>query len=162
PVGDQPIRLPRIKQVRLATVLDTLLMQVNGDFEIRHDVIEVGPNLQRKKKFERPSDRQKKAEEELRAKLRRRVTLEKGIDGTVPFADVVAYIADRYDLNIVIDWHGLQKETKVKSVTDHPVKLPKMSGLSLESILRTLLKQVGGSYEIRDNLILIVPPRTNE
>jgi hypothetical protein len=162
PVEDQPTKLPRIRGVRLATVLDVLLMQVNGDFEIRNDVIVVVPNLQRKKKIERPSDRQKKVEEALRAKLRKRVDLEKGIESNTPFKDVMAHVASLYDLNIVIDTLAFRIETKTDLVDDRPVRLRKMSDVSLENILRTNLKQVGGSYEIRDNLILIVPPRKNE
>jgi hypothetical protein len=80
---------------------------------------------------------------ELRAKLNQPVNLDKGIDGHTPLKDAVEFLADRYDLTLIIDTKAFEA-IGVQKAEEQPVSLPKMVGVSMATVLRMLLAQVRG------------------
>lgn len=94
---------------------------------------------------------------ELRQKLSKPVNLEKGIDANTPLKDVLEFLAERYDLNIVVDAHAFNA-IGVQKVEEQPVSLPRMRHEPLGSVLRLVLGQIkgdiySGTYHIRDGHI---------
>lgn len=90
---------------------------------------------------------------ELREKLAKPINLEKGIDANTPLKDALDFLQDRYDLTILIDTAAFEADQQLKEVESQPVKLPKMLGVSLGTVLRLLLSQVNGTYLIRRDYI---------
>lgn len=93
---------------------------------------------------------------ELRDKLNKPVTLDKGIDPNTPLKDALEFLSDKEDLTIIIDTEAFKAEG-LAEVESQAVKLSKMSGVSLGTVLRLLLGQlqVPGTYLIRRDYIEI-------
>jgi hypothetical protein len=92
---------------------------------------------------------------ELRQKLSQPVTLDKGIEANTPFKDALEFISDRYDLTILVDTNAFKVDNMIESVDDQTVRLPKMVGVSLGTVLRLLAAQVNGTYLIRRDYVEI-------
>jgi tetratricopeptide (TPR) repeat protein len=90
---------------------------------------------------------------ELRDKLNKTVNIEKAIDNA-PLRDVIEFLSDKYELTILVDTQAFDQQGQ-KAVEDAPVKLPKMPGVTLSTVLRLLLSQVNGTYLIRRDYIEI-------
>lgn len=94
---------------------------------------------------------------DLRVKLSRPITLEKGIDQNTPLKDALEFLADRYDLNIIVNGTAFNA-IGVQKVEEQPVTLPRLRSEPLGSVLRMLVSQVrgdqyAGTYQIRDGHI---------
>src|SRR5262249_19634555 len=76
----------------------------------------------------------------MKEKLSRPVTLEKPIEANTPLKDALDFISDRYDVTIIVDTQAFKAES-VDAVEDLPVKLPRMVGVSLGTVLRLLTAQ---------------------
>jgi hypothetical protein len=97
---------------------------------------------------------------EVRQRLNNPVSLEKGIEANTPFKDAIEFLSDRYDLPIYIDQTAFKKkyETKPKepfNPDDQPVRLPRMVGAKLHTVLRLLSEQLGGTYLVRSGHVEI-------
>src|SRR5262249_8646849 len=90
---------------------------------------------------------------ELKQKLSQPVDL-KGIDANTPFKDALEFISDRYDLTILVDSASF-KSDNMTEVDELQVRLPKMTGVSLGTVLRLLAAQVNGTYLIRRDYVEI-------
>src|SRR5262249_40726090 len=76
--------------------------------------------------------------QELQRKLSATVTLEKGIE-PAPLKDVLEFLQDRYGLTILIDDQAFRApEVGIEAIGDQQVRLPKMFGVSLSTVLRLL------------------------
>jgi hypothetical protein len=82
----------------------------------------------------------------LREKLARPVTLDKGFDANTPLKDALDFLADRYDLTIIIDPKAFEV-INVQQVEEQPVRLPRLVGVSLSMVLRLLLNQLRGEFK---------------
>jgi hypothetical protein len=91
----------------------------------------------------------------LQSQLAQPVTLDKGLDANTQFKDALEFISDRYDITILVDTQAFKTDNSVESVDDLPVKLPRMVGVSLGTVLRLLAAQVNGTYLIRRDYIEI-------
>ncbi len=87
-------------------------------------------------------------------KLTQFVTLEQGIPPNTAFKEALDFLADRYDLTIVVDSNAFTA-IGVEKVDEQPVQLPKMAGVRLRDVFRFLLAQVRG--ENHDATYLIRP-----
>lgn len=99
----------------------------------------------------------KRAADKIKAKLSQPVNLDKGIDANTPLKDALEFLADRYDLTLIIDSKAFEA-IGVQKVEEQPVSLPKMVGVSLTTALRLLLAQIKGdvytgTYIIRRDYI---------
>src|SRR5262249_39630067 len=90
----------------------------------------------------------------IREKLSRPISLEKAIDKNTPLKDALEFLTDRYDVTILIDIPAF-KQDGVDNVEELPVGLPKMSNVSLGTILRLLSGQINGTYLVRRDYIEI-------
>jgi hypothetical protein len=93
----------------------------------------------------------------LREKLESKVTLEKGIGPSATLNDALDFLSDRYDVNIIIDTQAFTA-IGVQKPEETSVQLPRMTGVSLATVLRLLLGQVkgdmySGTYHIREDYI---------
>jgi hypothetical protein len=149
-IETQPVKLPRFKDVRLGTVLQLVLEQVNATYRIEKDSLLLIPADPRKLPIERVTSEQVATEKALRGKLKRKITLQKGIDAGTSLRDAVDFLADQTQLNIGI--HPKYGELRGKTV-----ELAKTVDVPIETVLHRLLDQVEATYEIRDNLVVIVP-----
>ncbi len=69
-----------------------------------------------------------------------------------PLKDALGFLNERYNVPIIVDTEAF-KEIGVNDVENSPVKLSKVSGVSLGTVLRLLLAQVQGTYIIRREFI---------
>jgi len=93
----------------------------------------------------------------IKEKLATPVNLDKGIDANTPLKDALEFLADRYDLTLIIDSKAFEA-IGVQKVEEQPVALPKMVGVSMTTVLRLLLAQIKGdvytgTYLIRRDYI---------
>jgi von Willebrand factor type A domain len=71
-----------------------------------------------------------------------------------PLQDVIEYLKDRHKIEIKIDTHAL---TDLGIGTDTPVTID-LKGISLRSALRLMLKELGLTYLIKDEVLQITTP----
>jgi hypothetical protein len=90
---------------------------------------------------------------ELKTKLEKPINLEKGFEPNTQLKDALEFLSDRYDLTILIDTKAFEDDLQVKEIETQPVKLPKMIGVSLGTVLRLLLSQVNGTYILRREFV---------
>src|SRR5689334_6832700 len=92
----------------------------------------------------------------MRGKLAKPVTLENGLADNTPLRDAVEFISGPYDIKILVDTQAF-KAAGVDAVEDQPVRLPKMIGIRLSTILRLLADQVQGTYLVHPEFVELVP-----
>jgi hypothetical protein len=96
----------------------------------------------------------------MRDKLANPVTLENGLADNTALRDALGFISgfisDRHDVTILVATQAFKAEG-VDAVEDQPVKLPKMIGVKLGTVLRLLAEQVNGAYLIHPDFIEVVP-----
>ncbi len=88
------------------------------------------------------------------SKLSKPVTLDKGLD-EMTFVEAKYYFEDRFDLTILVNERAFPKGSK--TLAAH-VKLDKMSGVTLRTVLQMLLDQFGGIYIVHPEYIEITAP----
>jgi tetratricopeptide (TPR) repeat protein len=91
----------------------------------------------------------------MRDLLSKPVTFEKGLEAGTKFRDALDYISDRYDVTIVVDTAAFKAQQQDVNLDDKEVKLPRMVGVSLATVLRLLTAQVDGTYLVRRDYIEI-------
>src|SRR5581483_10481403 len=100
----------------------------------------------------KPADEHSKAAGDRRAalcnKLEESVTIDKPIDNQ-PLKDVLEYLTDRYGVTFIVDNQAFDRDKGLKNVEDSPVRLPKMSAVRLQTVLRYVLDQVSGVVLVR-------------
>lgn len=89
----------------------------------------------------------------IRDKLLQPASIEKPIDNA-PLKDVLEFLSEKYDLTFIVDVQAFDRIGK-RTVEDEMVRLPKMPGVTLGTILRFLLAQVNGSLIIRRDYVEI-------
>jgi hypothetical protein len=91
---------------------------------------------------------------EMKNKLAEPVTLEQGIAANTSLRDALEFISDRYNVTILIDTQAFKADGN-DTVEDTPVRLPKMIGVSLATVLRLLTAQANATYLVRRDYIEI-------
>jgi Mg-chelatase subunit ChlD/tetratricopeptide (TPR) repeat protein len=94
----------------------------------------------------------------MKNKLARPVTLDKGIEANTPLREALEFISDRYDVTVLVDTQAFKAEGN-DTVEETPVKLPKMNGVSLATVLRLLTAQANGTYLVRRDYIEVTTGR---
>jgi type II secretory pathway component GspD/PulD (secretin) len=75
-----------------------------------------------------------------------------------PLKEALGYLSERYDVPILVDAGAFKDDLMAEEVETQPVKLPKMAGVSLGTVLRILLAQVQGTYMLRRDYIEVTTP----
>jgi uncharacterized protein with von Willebrand factor type A (vWA) domain/tetratricopeptide (TPR) repeat protein len=70
-----------------------------------------------------------------------------------PLKEALGWISDRYSVPIVVDTQAFKDDLQINDVESQSVKLTKVVGVSLSTVLRLLLAQVQGTYIIRPDYI---------
>jgi hypothetical protein len=97
----------------------------------------------------------------LHEKLNKPVTLDMGIDKNTPVKDALEFLSDRYDLTIMINESAFKADGISDNAAATPVGLPRMSNVTLNTILQLLAEQVKGSFLITpDGIVFTTPQRT--
>ena len=96
--------------------------------------------------------------DDIDARLWRRVDIDKTINA--PFKDVLQFLTDRFDLKVQFDGDAFVAE-KREILNRKLVTLPKAPKVSMDTILRLELAQIGAVYEMRKGAITIVPDVIN-
>jgi hypothetical protein len=110
---------------------------------------------------------------EIRTRLAQPVNLEKGIE-TSQLKDALEFIGQKFGIAIVIDRQAFKDDYQIDSVDEQQVRLPRLAGIKLGTVLRLLVSQVGGNqpapgsgsgngtYLVRgDHVEITTEPRTN-
>jgi WD40 repeat protein len=162
-VRQTPVELPRLRKVRVGTVLDLLTDQVSvpgpgedGEFvqavwAIKGDRVVVSPGRPRVSTDE-------SARSPLTKVLARRVTLPGTDDPQLTLREALDYFSDRFALNLVIS-RRLFKLVGQQDVEARPVQIDKADNVPLGVVLRSVLSRAGANAMIRSDHILIVPRR---
>jgi hypothetical protein len=90
--------------------------------------------------------------QELRAKLAAPVNLERGIEANSPFKDAMEFLADRYEVPIFVDRIAFSNQG-AENVEEQQVRLPKMIGVRLSTILSMLVAQVKGTFLVHKDYV---------
>jgi hypothetical protein len=92
---------------------------------------------------------------DMKNKLSRPVTLDQGLPPNTTLKDALEFFTDRYDLTILVDTEAFKSEG-LADVESQPVRLPKMVGVPLSTVLRLTLAQIGppaGTYIVRPDFV---------
>jgi hypothetical protein len=91
----------------------------------------------------------------LGRKLAELVTLKQGIEPNTPLKDALEHLAKAYNLTPVLIDSESFKQAGVESPEEAPVRLPRVSGVRLGTVLQQLVAQVQGAYLVRGDHIEI-------
>lgn len=75
---------------------------------------------------------------------------------TISFKKTLAVFGSLTSVPITIDASTLRPDQNLADVEGHPVRLPKLNAVLLAPILTHVTKQVGGSFRIRGNQLVVV------
>ncbi len=163
-VQNQPIMLPRLVNVRLATVLELVARQVDGSCMTTKDRLVIVPRSAAggaKAGGYRPFPvvATKTTDAGLRAKLDTQVSFDKGNTARLPLAEALLLLAGHCEVNIVIDDIAF-KAARTKDVSNQSVQLAKIDNARLGDVLDKLCLQAKSGYRVQDNIIWIVPGKS--
>jgi hypothetical protein len=145
-----PVRMPRVYGMNLRTILRLLLDQAEARYVVTQNAIVICPRGKEKVQVPPPDPIMVRRIADVREKLAKPVTLDKGIDPKTPLQDAVEFLQDRYDLTMLI-------HPKYQQLSKRFVQLAPTVGARLEDVLHTLLAQVEAHYELWDAAIVILP-----
>jgi tetratricopeptide (TPR) repeat protein len=91
---------------------------------------------------------------EMKAKLSQVVDLKNGIE-SMPLRDALENLQDLYQVTILTDSQAFKTDLSEDEIETHSVKLPKMTGVTLATVLRLLTGQINGTYLVRKDFIEI-------
>jgi RNA polymerase sigma factor (sigma-70 family) len=123
-----------------------------------------GQDTKRKEEKEKAASQPAKINAEQRAKEWREkldspTTIE--IDNNTPLKEVLAFIAERYGITILIDARAFVTEAasndESPDIGNSPITIPKLVDVKLSTILRTVLVQVDGDFYTKDDVLMVVP-----
>ncbi len=95
---------------------------------------------------------------ELRDQLARPVTLSRAFEG-VPLKDVLADFGELYNITFLINPVPFKAEGGDDKIEDKPVRIPKMPGVSLSTLLSYALSNINATYLIRKDYVEITTRR---
>jgi hypothetical protein len=107
----------------------------------RYDYTQLGPDTPQRTK-------------DLINKMSKVVDIDKAIEA--PLKDVLEFLSDRFDLTLIINDPAFKAlEPPLENVGETRVKLPKMPGVTLSTVLRLVLSAINGTYLIRRDFVEI-------
>jgi hypothetical protein len=119
------------------------------------------------KKSEKPATNPDRAEQiegkinsqakarEYREKLDQPIDIQ--FEAGTPFREALSHISERYGLNILIDDEAFKADIGENDIENKPIKIPRLNGVRLRTILRVLCQEVQGDFYIPGAHLMIVP-----
>jgi hypothetical protein len=95
-------------------------------------------------------------DKDLTKKLEGKVTLDKGIDANTPLKDALEFMADKFDLTIVLNSKAFNG-VGVQKVEEQPVSLKPVKNEPLGKVLQKLLDPVQATYKTEKGKVVIIP-----
>ena len=159
-IEDQQVRLPKVIDISLASVLEILTRQVSGTYIVQKNFIEIVPKTKPRKETRKPSNRQKAAEQALSEKLKAKIKLLDAIPKDTSIEDAFQFLADNQNLNIFVDTLAFNRFPGGKPANQRTIELPKLENVSIQRVLQLMLEAAGGGdFELCGNLLIIVPEK---
>src|SRR5439155_22542514 len=93
---------------------------------------------------------------EIKDKLNQPITIE--FEPNTPLREALSHLAERYGLTILVDTEAFKTDNNQPDIENQPIKLPKLVGVSLATVLRAVLAQVNGTLLIRRDYIEVTTP----
>jgi tetratricopeptide (TPR) repeat protein len=119
----------------------TVWKQLSDYRKNRYDYTQLGPDTPQRTK-------------DLISKMSKVVDIDKAIEA--PLKDVLEFLSDRFDLTLIINDAAFKAlEPPLENVGETRVKLPKMPGVTLSTVLRLVLSAINGTYLIRRDFVEI-------
>jgi hypothetical protein len=164
-VGKEFVIVQKSADAPLRFVLDVLLKQVKGRYEVRGGKLVIVPLPNGWFSFHPVRDRVKERGDQnlaIRA-LKKPVYLEKGVDRSHPL-EILTYFSDRYDVCFLFDCSAFPNaDARLDPQGDARVELPPTEGEPLEKVLDKMLDQIHAQFEVRQGVYLITPkPKSPE
>jgi hypothetical protein len=103
-----------------------------------------------------PAARPRTTAEAIVAKLASPASIDKAID-TAPLKDILDFISDKYQVTFIINARTFDRYRGMRNVEDQSIRLPRMAGVTLQTVLHYLLGQVEGTALVRDDHIEVAP-----
>jgi hypothetical protein len=153
------VHCPRVEDVRFGTVLKLVADQFGGRVEVREGTVVISRAGEKERPREEPSDGQLKAEKALKKQLETKfLTHDRGFQTVL--REELEWVAEASGthFNICFDVTAFRK-AKARDIADSPVALPAFKDQPVSRTLKRLLSQVNATYEVVDNIVLIVPAR---
>jgi RNA polymerase sigma factor (sigma-70 family) len=124
-----------------------------------------GQDTKPKEEKEKAASRQGKITAEQRAKQWREkldTPTSFDVDPNTPLKEVLAFIAERYGITILIEARAFvteasSQEDPPQDIGSFPITIPKLVDVKLSTILRTVLVQVDGDYYTKDDVLMVLP-----
>jgi hypothetical protein len=151
-IGREPVEIPPLANIRLNTLLQVLLDQVEADLDVRGRTAWVVPPA----KPGSLADRLRPARRHFRESLGQPVTLAGGIAAGTSLAEALRRVADRCDLNIIVDVRAFQR-ARMRHVRERPVELAPQKDARVSTVLAGLLDQAGATFVPREDIVLVIP-----
>jgi hypothetical protein len=101
---------------------------------------------------------QDKETKDLAKKLQTKVSLDKGIDANTTLKDALEFVADRFDLTIVLNSKAFEA-VGVQKVEELPVGLKPVKDVELGKVLQKLLDPVDATYKAEKGKVVIGPKK---
>jgi hypothetical protein len=148
------VRLPPLKNVQAGIVLEILLGQAIATYELDERGVLVVPLSNANPPIRWLGDGRPECERELHRKLAQNATLANALEVTTLF-DAMKILSKQYDFNSAVH-HASFPPRFFQGVDNATVQLPPINNKPLDKVLHTLLDQVGGTYEVHDNVVVVI------
>ncbi len=163
-IENQPVGLPRLVNIRLATLLDLVAIQVNGSCMLLKEQIVVMPrslSSGAKGMGYRPLPivAVRASTDQQRGILSKKVSLDKKGSARLPLAEALQLLAEHCEVNIVIDPSASLK-SNAKDTGRHTIELVAADGAQLAEVLDSICSQAKATYRLQENIIWVVPPKS--
>ena len=151
------VTTPKMDEFFVDTMLREVLQQVNAVYEVHGQRVVVVPRSRDGKTHSFPAmtAKQRKAQVELEKRLVKPIVeIEKEFDGDLK--DILEFLSDRIEVPIIVDQYAFRSLAGKPDPRTTKVQLSPGKD-SLPNFLNSLLKQVGGRYQIRSDHLRILP-----
>src|SRR5207248_1902347 len=101
-----------------------------------------------------PAERPQTYAQRMLAKLQQPVSFDKAIERET-LRDVLGFLSDKYEITFIVNVKEFERATGNPNIEDAHVRLPRMPGVTLQTVLRYLLGQLPGDGTVlvrRDHL----------
>ena len=78
-------------------------------------------------------------------------------DDNIPLSDALHSLLDRFDIPILVESEAFRNDVGLNDIRNQTVTLPHAQGAKLRMVLRLLLDQVQGDFQLREGVLFVIP-----